>query len=267
MIRGEWIWVKRDAKGRVVDRGVTPNMWHDQGEEEMLRVFFGVNDGDYPQVELFDGAFVSSTRKLTDNDTGSAFSNVEALDYVYLMGGYEAGGQSLCGQYIHVASQSTDNVIVLSTDPYQTDGATALTNDITGGICSPPFYARRGGYYVGLDNRNPANSQVAEADTLTTVSSYEEDGGGYARVSVDPDTSGSWTFAQNSSNDWYALSKSVTFTDNGDDDWNSPNYNVFLCTVSSGTTGLLLSTASFASGLTIGGGESWAGQYRVTLTE
>lgn len=87
--------------------------------------------------------------------------------------------------------------------------------------------------YIGLYEDT---SEPAETATLATLT--EQSGSGYARIAL---TRGSWTITADTAS--YAQ---VTFTASGGD-WGN-QYGYFICTVSSGTSGILLCVEDFSDG-------------------
>jgi len=94
-------------------------------------------------------------------------------------------------------------------------------------------------YYIGMDKRGT----LTEGDTLADLVD-EPEGSGYARQPV-PSESGSWAIEDSTYiwGGWKAKSKEVTFTASGG---TIPScLHLFLCTVASGTSGVLLSSYTY----------------------
>ena len=102
-------------------------------------------------------------------------------------------------------------------------------------------------FYIGLDNRG----SLAEGDALTDLSG-EPSGNGYARKAVNSDDT-DWTVSQDSG-DYQALSKTVTFTASGGSI--GPVTKGFLCTVATGTSGVLINSKALSQERTLASGES-----------
>lgn len=102
-------------------------------------------------------------------------------------------------------------------------------------------------YYLGLDNR----ASLAEADTLASLSG-EPSGNGYARQPVNSDDT-DFTVSQESG-DFQAKTKTVTFTASGGSI--GPVTKMFLCTVVSGTEGVLIASRALSQERTLADTES-----------
>lgn len=117
--------------------------------------------------------------------------------------------------------------------------------------------------YLGLDSR----TTPAEADTLASLST-EPSTGGYARVAISTGGTGAagQDFVSSAVTGAYRLtSKSCTFT-NSSTTWTTLK-NMFLCTVSSGTSGLLLASVALSANRDIATGESLAATIYIGLFE
>ncbi len=112
--------------------------------------------------------------------------------------------------------------------------------------------------YAGL-----GNGSRPTADTATLAASVTEvTGTGYARQSLATDST-DWPTVQLESSEGAATSKQVTFTCSSGT-WSTYNY-VFLCTVSSGTSGLLIATFDVTTPRALAATESYKPTLRIGL--
>jgi len=133
------MWTVRllDERGRLLHRERGPNIQHDEGHRYLLGQTFG-RDGAYtPVVHLEDGVYTQADKKLVDGDSSSAFQYVSVGMWIYLQGGYHAGGESATGGYYEVATKVSANEITLTADP------AGVTGNITGGISSSEIFPVR----------------------------------------------------------------------------------------------------------------------------
>ena len=266
-----------DVDGRQLwDSGWRHNLLHDGAEELLLNRIFEPAFTTYPWMIVakdcsYDHADGVPDMKLTDRDAGTPFAKVMANDYLFLCGGYTAGGTSVTSGYYRVASKVDGNNIGLTTDP------TGAAADITGGI----VVIRAHNFAIGLDKR----TSLAEDDDIGTVESYEQSptGTGYYRQLVDPDdaTNTPWTVAKDTTTgDYQATSMQVLFTCAGAT-FTAMN-NAFLVaglvdTDANGTylesvaadwsNDLLISSISFGGSITVAVGQSLPVQFRIRLRE
>ena len=112
-------------------------------------------------------------------------------------------------------------------------------------------------FYLGLD----ARAVIAEADDLTALSG-EPTQTGYARQPV-PSTNVGFTLSQDAG-DWQAATTTETFT--AGEDWPQV-LNLFLCTVVSGTVGVLLCSLALSTGRTLQNGESLQADMTIKISE
>jgi len=113
-------------------------------------------------------------------------------------------------------------------------------------------------YYLGLDNR----TSLAEADALSDLVG-EPSGNGYARQAVASDAT-DFTISQESG-DYQAKTKTVTFTADGGDI--GPVTKMFLCTVASGTSGVLIASKALSQERTLSDGESLECSFYIRFSE
>lgn len=102
-------------------------------------------------------------------------------------------------------------------------------------------------YHLGLDSRSTLNAN----DVLSTCASLEPVGAGYSRQSLD---NNNFTFITNGFGDYQANSPAVLFKALGGS-W-GPVKNVFLTTVSSGSSGYLISSIALGSSIILSNGET-----------
>lgn len=102
-------------------------------------------------------------------------------------------------------------------------------------------------YYLGLD----ARSTLSVSDVLSNCSALEPTGSGYYRQSINNDN---FTFITNTFGDYQANSPVVLFKAIGGT-W-GPVKNIFLSTVSSASSGYLISSVSLGSTIIVSDGET-----------
>ena len=248
------------------------NIVHDEGARYLLDLAYGrtfTTSTNSPYCDLMNGTYDHTLGAhellLTDADTSGAFDLCAVGDWIYLCGGSGAGGHIVPGWYQILFKDSAD-IIGLALDP------TSAAGDMAGvGAVATPM--RRAVLYVGLDSR----PTIAQTDVMAGAEGYEEDGTGYARRAVDPDTAAEWTISYDGTAHKYkALSIQETFTATAAN-WQE-NRNLFLAAgyaaantaVAHGATTagqLLLSSAAFPAAFTLGDAETVPVQGKFYLHE
>lgn len=114
--------------------------------------------------------------------------------------------------------------------------------------------APAGNFFLGLSNSTPV-------DTSTLATITEVSGSGYARQTIQRNTTG-WPTRGLVGNDWQIQALTVTFTATGT--WTTANY-AFLASVVSGTSGRFWNYVLLSVARTLGNGDSLQFTYKITL--
>jgi hypothetical protein len=247
---GKFKWELRDEYGNVERKGEGPNMLHRLGQNEVLTAFFAPEslymeplevDALYDQADHADGAKCLHSASGTDDP----FDDVTAGDYLYLIGG--TNNEVTPGIYV-VASVGADvENVLLSADPY--------AGDVASGIVVFRGYLLQ----LALDNR----SALSTNDTAAGLASYEEDGGGYARVDLNPYAS-NWTIAYDSNEDAYTAESVVATFTASDATWQA-NRNMALVLQYGAAGEVLIGSMSLGGAVTVADTKSITVQYSVPI--
>ena len=248
---GKFKWQLRDEHGNVEQEGQCHNMLHRLGQQQVLQAYFSPL-GTLVTVLATNAAYASATKRITSADAFTA-ALIVAGEQVYVLGG-DDDADITTGIY-EVDTREDDSNIDL------------LTAASAGEIADGVVVLKKRRLFLALDNR----SALSINDTAAGLASYEEDGTGYARQSLDPDLSTNWTIAYDSDEDAYTAESAVcTFsaTATTGTDWQA-NRNMALVshegTIDNETSEVLISSMSLGGAVTVGEGKSITVQYAVPI--